>query len=310
MKKGLCAIWISLALVTSAYPSAASLQKKQRATRHFDFYFDPSIEPSISGLIARSESHRASILRDLGERELGRTRVIMTHDFDDFRTVQPRGFRALEWMAAVAFPSRNLVVIRADARLLPQIDQTFLHEFSHIALMRSFPRARLPHWFIEGFAELQAKEFSLEQMRQFLGHAVGGTLYPLAELDHRFPSHHRQVSLAYAQSSVFVAWLKRRGGTGGFRKLWAEMARGASFHFALQRAYGTTLDALETEWRRELTSLSSGYLFTGELALWGLIALLFVYVGWHSFRRRRHALSEIPHAGDEDDQEVVILRPH
>lgn len=287
--------------------SVAATPLQRHVTAHFDFRFAAADRPLFESMFAHAERYRHQILADLGPLLIGRTIVVLAKDFEAFQRAAPTGVTLKRWMAGVAFARRNLVLIRTDGHLFAEMSKTFLHEYSHIALLRGVAHRPLPRWFVEGFATYQAGEWSRDKLERFLQAASTGQLIPLSELDSHFPAQHRELSLAYAQSVAFVGWLKRTQGSVAFQQLIQALLRGHRFDDALQIATGgLRLAELEKQWHGELKKLSSAYLWTKPELLWGLLSLLFLIAALGLYRRKKRTLAA---TSGEREPEIVYLDP-
>lgn len=216
---------------------------------------------------------------------------------DEMSALAPVGAPPPAYASGVAYPYRGLILLTLTAPETwerPDVPKVLVHELSHIALHRAVndpasPEVErsVPRWFAEGVAIYQAREMSLERTRTLWGGTVGGRLMTLEQLGSGFPSRPHQVSLAYAQSADFVAWLRgRERGEEKFREVIRRLRRGQDFDTALTRTYSTNLTRLEIDWHANLGERFQALpLLVGSGSLWVLAAFLIVIA--YIKRRRR-----------------------
>jgi hypothetical protein len=111
---------------------------------------------------------------------------------------------------------------------------------------------------------------------------------PLAELTRGFPADPTRAKVAYAESALFVAYLRQAAGPGGLPALIARMSRGESVDDAILAVTGQGLAAHEAAWRGgwEGSPLWLKPLFS-EDAFFAFGAVGFVVGGAAALRRRR-----------------------
>ena len=150
-----------------------------------------------------------------------------------------RGFEQeghVGWTAGVYDGKIRLPAAGADAHLL-RFRGLLFHEYAHALVHRSTGTRSVPSWLNEGFAEVA-------RLRADPGPAVRCTpdahAYPLRTLEGSFQriSTHRGAFLAYLEARHAVEHVLDRHGEAGVRALLAELATGASFDRAFERALG------------------------------------------------------------------------
>jgi len=196
-----------------------------------------------------------------------------------------------DWAAGVAFPKADLAGVHLSAtggRGWPGIRRTFRHELAHLLLYRAAGGRRVPRWFNEGFATVQAREWSFSRVRTLTAAALTGRLLPIKALDRRFPARPGEVGLAYAQAVALVSFLIAED-EDAFAQVLAGIRDGRPFPEALATAYGASLPELERRWHEALTRDYRWVpLLTGGTTLWVGITALFL-LGYLRRRRRSRA---------------------
>ena len=267
-------------------------------TEHFRFRYVAAARDDAVALARQAEEIRARIVSALGRAPKAPTTVRVVATQQQFQRAQPGGRRFPDWVAGVAYPKQNLIVLgpappggrRAARQVL------FAHEYSHVALAHAVGFRRLPTWFVEGFADLQA-------MAPYLGdwRAWGGRGAQELETLHRGLGHDgRRASRSYRQSYDFVRFLRAQGDGVQFRRFIARLADGEGFDRALQRTYHLSPGELEREWKKSwnwrnviLPMLTSG------LFLWVLAAFLLVLGFVRKRRERKAAIAAMDGGPDE-----------
>jgi hypothetical protein len=211
-------------------------------------------------------------------------RIILAPNSSEF-SKEARG-RNPEWAAALILESGRTVLL--DKTRFFQVEdrrRILRHEIGHIVLDRALPRARLPRWFHEGFAQVFAAEWE-ERDQWLLGRVAwfGGGI-PLAELRSRFPSGGSRANLAYAESQAAVLWLWKD--QPAWQRLFADLARGVPMDEALPLGYDLSGLGFEEYFDDEILPgyRSLGLLYGGgPLLSLGLVLFL---IGYLRRRRRR-----------------------
>jgi hypothetical protein len=266
----------------------------QTKSTHFVFHHRAAQSGAARDLASLADAWRQRILSDLGSHKPGNTRVYLALDLADMQSVAPKGVRVPAWAAGMAFPRRNLILLKltTGAGSATDVEKVFAHEFSHVALDHAVGFKPIPRWFREGFAIYQSGEWSFGRTRALAGGVVSGRLFSLEALSDRFPTSVRDIELAYAQSIDFVAFLLGEYGPKPFRKMIGLLAQGWNFFLALEEAYDDGLFAIEEAWHRDLKMRFTWIpLLTGTATLWFLAAVVFI-LAYVKKRRRRLAAME------------------
>lgn len=191
-----------------------------------------------------------------------------------------------DWAAGIAYPPHGVAGVRMDPRGAgwDEVERTFRHEMSHLLLHRVVDGRPVPRWFKEGFAMLQAREWSFDRAKALSAAALSDRLLDLDDLERRFPERRGEITLAYAQASAVVGHLLRSD-PQAFARMLLGVRNGASFDAALQEAYGAGMGDLEAQWQDALnTDYALIPLLTGGTTIWVIAAFIFL-LGYA--RRRR-----------------------
>ncbi len=262
------------------------------------FEFPTIARQALREVIDSAATEWLRITRDLGIEPGGPILIRVGRDPDEMAALAPLEAPPPAYAVGVAYPAMDLVLLTLAAPETwerPEVRQVFAHELAHIAVHRAVtssermgdPWSRsVPRWFDEGIAIHEAGERNIERVETLWQGTLSGTLIPLNRLDRSFPSHPHAVSLAYAQSADFVAWILRRGDDGPdkLRQLLARVRSGSRFEDAVEVTFTATIGQLEDDWRAALGErYGIGPLLLGSGAAWAFIGILVVL----AFRRRR-----------------------
>ena len=251
--------------------------------------FEEANRAPATALSALAESTVDDLCEDLGGCDDALfqppLQVVASPDLEGLRASLGPGVPA--WAAGIAMPERGVAGVRMDPRRggWGDVERTFRHEMSHLLLHRAVGGRPLPRWFKEGFAMLQAREWSFERARALSAAALSDRLLDLEDLERRFPERRHEISLAYAQASAVVGRLLKSDGDA-FVALLAKVRAGEPFAVALESAYQATTGELEARWHDDLnTHYALVPLATGSTTIWTLASLIFLL----GYARRRRA---------------------
>ncbi len=268
--------------------AAAEPALERHPTEHFVFLYEPGAEALVAPLAQNAEAVRLRVCRELALPCFqGPIEVRLARSEEEFRAALPGRDTPVDNVVGVAYPTANRIVLRADAKGLFTLAETFEHEVSHIAVQRGVGRTRLPRWFLEGLALHQAGQPLAERLESATSAALTRQLIPLGRLERGFPREPAATRLAYAQSMLFFRELLQRGGISRIQALLQAVRRGEAFPSAFLRLYGESLDAVERAFVIDLTTGASWVpILTSGGLIWVVATGLFL---WSYVRRRRRA---------------------
>jgi hypothetical protein len=236
-------------------------------------------------LAQRLEADRDFIARRLGSDYPGVTEVRVGEGTRELMLLDVPGSGAPQWAAGLAHPTGNLMLFDAVALRRDGGIALVRHELAHVALGQKGGPA-LPRWFHEGFAVLEANEWSAASDLAMV--RANRAPLPLASLEDGFPAGLGDAQVAYAESASFVEHLFTTYGVDGVQKLIAETGGGKPFDAAFRDTFGDRA-RVEADW---LESIKLRYnwipVITGSGTLFSVAAVLLV-VGYGRHRRRRLA---------------------
>jgi len=234
------------------------------------------------------------IRRRLGRAGETSVLVIRTPNRSGFRKVTQElgGGDPENWVAALAFPARGIVVL--DTQRLQGLPlkrgEIITHELAHVVLGEVGPH--VPRWYHEGMAQwLGGERLEAEWVRLLAFHAADDGLSPFSELT-RFPSEsQRETSLLYAQSHHYILFLNQLFGTEIHLAILDQLAAGRPFFEAFESAVEVPFDEVQSQWIDSLARQHRwwSFLFGGFNFFQG-VALLAVLAFFVQRTRRRRAL--------------------
>lgn len=293
-------------------PASAEPPFKSGRTAHYAFEWTRGLDGYARALMEKAEAHHERIYGELGVKaDARRTRVSLFADEDDMLEVaEARHGRAPpRWADGLAYPQSREIYLHIGSGP-DELDETFRHEISHIAVGRIAPPGRLPLWFYEGVAIRQSEGLSLERAWLLTQAATLGNLLPLDDLARGFPKAGERVGIAYAQSVNFVGHLMSQGDERAFGAMLEAVGQGATLDAAVTRAYGRSLGSIETEWRGNLeTRWGWVPILFGTTALWGFGGFLLVSAWRRRRRERRQKMARMAQDDEQPLEDDIIVRP-
>ena len=204
-------------------------------------YFRPTERRERDEMTAEVAAALARIESRLGRRRGRPFSAVLAPGAAEFSRIYRAlsGRRPEGWIAGVAFPGKDLLVVRGEvfSFLKPPGDRPLAvleHELVHLVIHRR-EGVDVPRWLDEGLALWAARQFPGPEDEAFLsGLARVGGLYSLQSLEREMPQSHELASLAYEESVLWVEWLKQRFGPEVTGDLLDSLERGAPFASALE----------------------------------------------------------------------------
>jgi hypothetical protein len=271
-------------------------------TNHFFIEYSQADGKLAKYMAEASESLRERIVADIGYDFPDKTLIILAPSIEEFQKVQPGREMIPLWAAAVAYPERNLMILRSPkatkgGRL--DYEKVFTHEFIHIIMGKLLAGRDTPAWLAEGFAMYVSSEWHLARMSSLTKAFLTKRVIPLEKLTAHFPSDPDEVELAYAESFMFVSFMINRFGRQAFQQFLRNYAADGNLRGSLTKMSGMHLVTLEKEWLDYMEVRVSWIpLITSATTLWFVITLVFVY-GY--YRKRRIARATLQ-AWEEEEK--------
>ncbi|MBN1815022.1 MAG: hypothetical protein JXA14_24520 [Anaerolineae bacterium] len=165
-----------------------------------------------------------------------------------------------DWASGQAHPDLGVIVIAIpqDGFYTSRMERYIPHEVTHLLVYQIVtPEGYkyVPEWLDEGLATANEQLPTPEHALMLEEARLQRQLIPLQDLCVPFPPDAQTAYLAYAQSGSVVKYIRERYGAQGIRDLLAAYANGASCTSGVEEALGTSLNALEIDWRASFEPL-------------------------------------------------------
>ncbi|WP_309242952.1 peptidase MA family metallohydrolase [Hyalangium versicolor] len=274
-------------------------------TPRFRILYTKGSKGSAQALAERIEWVRDSFVSVLGRDWQGRTEIRIGRDRQEYEALALPGGAPPKWAVALAYPAHNIILLDARSLLEPEGHITLRHELAHVALgqfARDWPR-----WFQEGLAQHLAGERIVVTHYAALFRAVTQQkVLHFEDLAEGWPDMPADVEVAYAQSADFVAYLAGRHGPGVMNALIDGMARGEPFQMAFGKAFHSSLDVEEGNWRKGLSTRFGWLPLTTSMQLVWLVAPALCVVAY--WRRRKQQAERLAAMAAEEAAEDAAIR--
>lgn len=303
LRASLTVVLAGLSLV-AALPCDAAAAVVEKRTDHFIFEYAPEHGKAALPLINSAEAVRTRHCALISPCFKGPIIVRIANSEDQFLDLQPYGAH-LDWAAGVAYGELGLVILRIDRDMLLSLLETFEHEVSHILLLKAVKR-RPPRWFIEGLAIVQARQNLVERFERVAAATLSDGTFPLDSLVSTFPADPSGRSLAYAQSGLFISYLRERFGEAKLKELVKALSFGMTMDEAVTKVLGVSLDVVEEQWAGTLGSYAWLKALTSSWMLWSLISILFLVAVAVKHRRTRRRKRQM----EEEERDWNFKVPH
>lgn len=275
-------------------------------TTYFQFVYPESSVSVVSPVVETADRFYQEMAERFGlplRTKHPRIEVIIAQDADAFFRAQPARGGVDPWVAGTAYPALDLIILSLEPDHFFRLPEIFRHEVSHITLFRAFGRQHPPRWFDEGLAIVMAGEGVALRFQTAASAAMLEGLIPFERLIEGFPHPANQAQLAYAQSAVFIQFLRQQHLLDvKLPAIISSVRAGLPFDQAFASQLGAPVLELEHALGQSLQgSWSWVSVLTGASVVWGGLAILFLAVYLRKRRRVavvRNSLSPF----DEDDE--------
>ena len=295
----------ALLVLASSFPSEAVVYPKHE-TSHFIIRYAESDATLARHIAEESEILRIKIVSDVGYSPKEKTTIVLAPTIEEFQQMQPHQERMPVWAAAVAYPERNLIIIRSPKTVRGgrfDYRKIFIHEFTHIVLGRALQHQNVPTFLAEGIAMYESSEWQFSRTAAITKAVLTGRIIPLQELWDKFPEDRDDAELAYAESFMFVSFLISRYGRESFNRFIKNYAESGNLRHSLQTMTGTHLVTLEGEWIDYMKMRVSWIpLITSATTFWFMVTVIFIY-GY--CRKRRRSKTILVQWEEEEKNEAV-----
>ncbi len=278
---------LALAALVASPPMVGAGYDTLQTSRAVVVY--PTDRAARGQTLARMLDYRYDLVAsDLGYGGGARVTVILPASSVEFDRLA--GSRTPEWVGALAWPKRRLILLGHKWDDAGRVSRTLAHELSHVLLAQALaaPMGRVPRWFGEGVAGWQAGEGLSRGRWRMTWATLTGRLMPLEEINHVLTFEADRAMLAYAQSVAAISFMTQLAGPEGVRRIVFGLDRGQPFPEAFQIATGLSLTAFEDRWKRWMRDRYGLATLLGDQTLVWIGILCLAAVAFLAVRLRAH----------------------
>ncbi len=196
-----------------------------------------------------------------------------------------------EWVGGHANPRLGVALVAVTPGPSQSIEMETLipHELAHIILYERAGEGyeHLPTWLSEGLASLAELYPDPDYVGVLQKASEDDTLIPVEELCDGFPLDAASAYLAYAESHSFVRFLRDSSGTSGLLSLISAYSDGLNCEQGAVSALGTSLGALDTQWRESVLGQNVAGMFVRSMLPYLLLMGLFILMPFLGMLQRR-----------------------
>lgn len=186
-----------------------------------------------------------------------------------------------------------LVAVAPGENQSIELETKIPHELTHVMMYRALgdKYARQPVWLLEGLASMVELYPNVEYKLALNNASQNGNLLSFDDLCASFPADAGNYFLAYAQSQLFVTYIRDSYGTSGLTRLTQAYGDGFDCELGATNALGIPLSQLDIRWRESVLGQNvAGVAFRNLSPFVLLLALVLVVPLWGAIdmlRQRR-----------------------
>ncbi|MBN1895474.1 hypothetical protein JW906_13330 [bacterium] len=186
-----------------------------------------------------------------------------------------------EWAGAACDPSLAAIYLQGWRGWdMDRLEEEVLHEYSHVALARAVLNRPLPRWLDEGFAQLQAREISLDGAVAIARSILSGNLIRLADIEELLAFPRQKATLAYRLSYEAVFYLHQLAGPAGFASMVRRIRQGHDLEHAIRLSTGLEWNRFESSWNERLRRTYRWYILLDYPFVFGASILVLLASGF------------------------------
>ena len=272
--------WVCILLLTIQPVSLIGIGGNGGSSKEAWMVFHSPVQEKLAGEIRTIlEDHCRRIILYLGLRDCPAVTVWIADSPDDFRGLT-RG-QIPEWATAASDPALSAIYLQGWRGWdLDRLEEEVVHEYSHVALSQATLNRPLPRWLDEGFAQLQAREVSLEGTVAVSRSFLSGNLIRLADIEELLTFPRAKAAVAYRLSYEAVLYLHQLAGPAGFASLVRNIRQGYDLEAAVRRSTGLEWRLFEQSWNERLRTMYRWYILLDYPVLFGASILFLLASGF------------------------------
>ena len=279
MLKMLKIIIFATFIVTSIYPAKLNAgQTKKIIEGRYCFIYTNDDSLLVNQLVEQLRQHIVSIETFFEKFSQSVITIYVTRSEQEY--YKYASCTVPEWSQAVAFPYKNLVVLKIiSAQDIKKSGQVLLHELVHINLAALLQKREIPVWLNEGLAEyLSGDLLSFDNKITLANALLAKKIIRFADIDSLHNFNSVKARLAYIQSKAAVEFFVSRYGLEGLQHLVHNIAKYHSLNDAFRKTTGADVLDFEILWYADLKERYSWMVILNfDNLLWigmGLLAVI------------------------------------
>lgn len=288
-------------------PQLFAAQTKKIVQQRYWFIYAERDSLLLKQLIKRLEKDIVLIEDFFQKRSSAVITIYITRSETEYYKYASRA--APEWSQAVAFPDKNLVVLKIiSAQDIKESARILLHELVHINLAARLQGKQIPVWLNEGLAQYLSADLLTFDDKIILANALAAKkILSFSEIDSLQKFSPSKARLAYIQSKSAVEFFIGRYGLDKLQLLILNCSKYRSINEAFKKTVGyDTLD-FEIFWYSDLKE-HYGWMFILNLdnLLWiamGTLAIVAILTIRYRNRKKMRLWKEAE--AEDDDQEPM-----
>jgi hypothetical protein len=261
-------------------------------TPSFTIIYARNDEADARTVAGYAEDALSRVSRDLGYSGAISEQRVPIHVFSsrgDFLDVT--GTDRKTFIVGRAWSAGHAQKIEVDASgTYSRLETVVAHEVTHIVIARILGSqiTSLPLWANEGIARIESGEAG-QSDAEAVGEAIStASFIPLEQIQERFPKDNEHASLAYAEGTSFMEFIRQKGGHDSLKKLLDRVARTGDFEKASSDLTGMPFGRLEGAWRKSVSkSYSAGWFLRNLPWTIGVVMALLCIAAYKAIMRKK-----------------------
>ena len=302
-------IFAAFIVTLLGYPRLFAGQAKKIVQQRYWFIYSGQDSLLIKQLIGRLEENIISIEDFFRHKSSAVITIYVTRSETEYYKYASRAVP--EWSQAVAFPAKNLVVLKIiSAEDVIESARILLHELVHINLAGRLHGKQVPLWLNEGLAQYLSGDLLTFDDKIVLANAlVTRKILSFAAIDSLQKFSKVKARLAYIQSKSAVEFFVGRHGLDRLQLLISNSAGYRSINDAFKKTVG--YDALDFEifWYSDLKERYAWMIILNlDSLIWismgGLAITAIIVIRYRNRKKLRHWKET---EDDDDDQDQIAV---